>query len=51
MNLSEFRRAGHAPTLLGAFLYFTVSCMVWLIPGAWRTRSRRTSACRTRRRA
>ncbi len=34
MNLSEFRRAGHAPTLLGAFLYFTVSFMVWLIPGA-----------------
>jgi NNP family nitrate/nitrite transporter-like MFS transporter len=34
MNLSEFRRAGHPPTLLGSFLYFTVSCMVWLIPGA-----------------
>ena len=34
MNLSDFRRAGHGPTLLGAFLYFGVSCMVWLIPGA-----------------
>ena len=32
MNLSEFRRAGHLPTLLGAFLYFSVSCVVWLIP-------------------
>ncbi len=34
MNLSEFRRAGHVPTLLSAFLYFGVSCMVWLIPAA-----------------
>ena len=34
MNLSDFRRAGHAPTLISAFLYFSVSCMVWLIPGA-----------------
>jgi MFS transporter, NNP family, nitrate/nitrite transporter len=34
MNLSAFRRAGHAPTLVSAFLYFSVSCMVWLIPGA-----------------
>ncbi len=34
MNLREFRRAGHAPTLLGAFLYFDVSFMVWLLPGA-----------------
>ncbi len=34
MNLSEFRDAGHAPTLVSAFLYFCVSCMVWLIPGA-----------------
>jgi len=34
MNLSEFRRAGHAPTLFAAFLYFDVSFMVWLLPGA-----------------
>src|SRR5215831_56122 len=34
MNLADFRRAGHAPTLLSAFLYFDVSFMVWLLPGA-----------------
>ncbi|OJW23039.1 MAG: MFS transporter [Planctomycetales bacterium 71-10] len=34
MNLRDFRRAGHAPTLLAAFLYFDVSFMVWLLPGA-----------------
>jgi NNP family nitrate/nitrite transporter-like MFS transporter len=34
MNLREFRRAGHAPTLLSAFLYFDVSFMIWLLPGA-----------------
>lgn len=34
MNLSDFRRAGHAPTLFSAFLYFDVSFMVWLLPGA-----------------
>ena len=34
MNLREFRRAGHAPTLVSAFLYFDVSCMIWLLPGA-----------------
>jgi NNP family nitrate/nitrite transporter-like MFS transporter len=34
MNLRDFRRAGHAPTLLSAFLYFDVSFMVWLLPGA-----------------
>jgi NNP family nitrate/nitrite transporter-like MFS transporter len=34
MNLSDFRRAGHAPTLVSAFLYFDVSFMVWLLPGA-----------------
>jgi NNP family nitrate/nitrite transporter-like MFS transporter len=37
MNLSDFRRAGHAPTLLSAFLYFDVSFMVWLLPGALAT--------------
>ncbi len=34
MSFDEFRRVGHGPTLLGALAYFTVSCMVWLIPGA-----------------
>jgi len=34
MNLREFRRAGHPPTLICAFLYFDVSFMIWLLPGA-----------------
>jgi NNP family nitrate/nitrite transporter-like MFS transporter len=34
MNLREFRRAGHLPTLLCAFLYFDISFMVWVILGA-----------------
>jgi NNP family nitrate/nitrite transporter-like MFS transporter len=34
MNLRDFRRAGHGPTLLCAFLYFDVSFMVWVLIGA-----------------
>jgi NNP family nitrate/nitrite transporter-like MFS transporter len=34
MDFREFRRAGHMPTLLSAFLYFDVSFMVWILPGA-----------------
>lgn len=34
MNLKNFRKAGHPPTLLGAFLYFDVSFMVWVLIGA-----------------
>ena len=34
MNLREFRRAGHFPSLLSAFLYFDVSFMVWVLVGA-----------------
>jgi NNP family nitrate/nitrite transporter-like MFS transporter len=34
MNLREFRRAGHFPTLLCAFLYFDISFMVWVLIGA-----------------
>ena len=34
MNLKDFRRAGHTPTLLCAFLYFDVSFMVWVLIGA-----------------
>src|SRR5262245_22464971 len=34
MNLREFRRVGHWPTLLCAFLYFDISFMVWMLVGA-----------------
>jgi MFS transporter, NNP family, nitrate/nitrite transporter len=34
MNLHAFRRAGHWPTLLSAFLYFDISFMVWVLVGA-----------------
>ena len=33
MKPSDFRRAGHWPTLLFAFLYFDVSFMVWVLLG------------------
>jgi NNP family nitrate/nitrite transporter-like MFS transporter len=33
MSLQGFRKAGHPPTLLSAFLYFDVSFMVWVILG------------------
>lgn len=33
MSLRTFRKAGHPPTLLAAFLYFDVSFMVWVILG------------------
>ena len=33
MSLRDFRKAGHAPTLAAAFLYFDVSFMVWVILG------------------
>jgi NNP family nitrate/nitrite transporter-like MFS transporter len=34
MDLRDFRRAGHWPTLLCAFLYFDISFMVWVLVGA-----------------
>jgi NNP family nitrate/nitrite transporter-like MFS transporter len=34
MNLRDFGRAGHWPTLLCAFLYFDISFMVWVLLGA-----------------
>ena len=34
MNLRDFRRAGHTPTLFSAFLYFDISFMVWVLLGA-----------------
>jgi MFS transporter, NNP family, nitrate/nitrite transporter len=33
-NKTSFWKAGHWPTLLGAFLYFDVSFMVWVMLGA-----------------
>src|SRR5437899_10148748 len=33
MNLREFRRAGHLPSLFCAFLYFDISFMVWVLLG------------------
>ncbi|MGP0064083.1 MAG: MFS transporter, partial [Isosphaeraceae bacterium] len=34
MNVAEFRRAGHWPTLLCSFVYFDLSCMAWMLIGA-----------------
>ena len=34
MNFRDFRKAGHAPTLLAAFFYFDISFMVWVLLGA-----------------
>lgn len=34
MNLREFRKAGHFPSLLCSFVYFDVSFMVWVLVGA-----------------
>jgi NNP family nitrate/nitrite transporter-like MFS transporter len=34
MNLRDFRRAGHLPTLICAFLYFDVSFMIWVLVGS-----------------
>lgn len=33
MNWREFKKAGHWPTLLSAFLYFDVSFMAWVVLG------------------
>jgi NNP family nitrate/nitrite transporter-like MFS transporter len=33
VSLREFRKAGHPPTLIAAFLYFDISFMVWVILG------------------
>ncbi len=50
MNLRDFRGAGHTPTLLTAFLYFDVSFMIWLLPGAGQLDRCPTSGFPTRRR-
>ncbi len=33
MNIREFRRAGHWPTLLAAFIYFDLSFCIWYLLG------------------
>jgi NNP family nitrate/nitrite transporter-like MFS transporter len=33
MSFRDFRKAGHTPTLVSAFLYFDISFMVWVILG------------------
>ena len=34
MKLSDLKSSGHAPSLLGAFLHFDISFMIWVILGA-----------------
>ncbi|WP_248927389.1 MFS transporter [Paenibacillus hamazuiensis] len=34
MDVKSFRKAGHTPSLLSAFLYFDVSFMIWVLCGA-----------------
>jgi NNP family nitrate/nitrite transporter-like MFS transporter len=34
MQFRDFRKAGHFPTLLCAFLYFDISFMIWVLLGA-----------------
>jgi NNP family nitrate/nitrite transporter-like MFS transporter len=34
MDVKNFRKAGHFPSLLSAFLYFDVSFMIWVLCGA-----------------
>src|SRR5690242_3300779 len=33
MKISEFRKVGHIPSLIAAFLYFDVSFMAWVLLG------------------
>ena len=33
MKFAEFKKAGHWPTLLAAFLYFDISFMAWVALG------------------
>src|SRR6185503_9921721 len=34
MRMSEFRRAGHTPSLIAALLHFDISFAIWVILGA-----------------
>src|SRR5215470_15771633 len=33
MSFGDFRKSGHTPTLISAFLYFDISFMIWVILG------------------
>mgnify|MGYP003603318150 FL=1 len=50
MNRS-FWKAGHAPTLLSAFLYFDVSFMVWYLLGPLQVQIAQALALDTQQRA
>jgi len=34
LDLKAFLKSGHAPTLCAAFIYFTFSCLIWVLNGA-----------------
>ena len=34
LNTKAFLKSGHAPTLAAAFIYFTFSCLIWVLNGA-----------------
>ena len=33
-DFKTFLKAGHGPTLLASFLYFSFSCCIWVLNGA-----------------
>jgi hypothetical protein len=34
LDIKAFLKSGHAPTLCAAFIYFTFSCLIWVLNGA-----------------
>ncbi|HSC14197.1 MAG TPA: MFS transporter [Gammaproteobacteria bacterium] len=34
LDIKTFLKSGHAPTLCAAFVYFTFSCLIWVLNGA-----------------
>ncbi|KIL49337.1 major facilitator transporter [Jeotgalibacillus soli] len=34
MKLADLKKNGHAPSLFASFLYFDVSFVIWVLPGA-----------------
>jgi len=34
LDIKTFLKSGHAPTLAAAFIYFTFSCLIWVLNGA-----------------
>src|SRR5688572_17256396 len=34
LDIKAFLKSGHAPTLAAAFVYFTFSCLIWVLNGA-----------------